>query len=213
MVWTPEQTGEFLDHIADDRLYALFHLIAYRGPRRGEACGARWTDSDLDEGTLGIVQTILQLGRTTHVDSPKSEMSARTIALDTDTTSVLRAHRARQNKERLAAGSAWTDSGLIFTTPGGAPLHPADVTDHFTRLVAQAGLPPIRLHDLRHGSATLALKAGVEMKTVQEMLGHSTIALTADTYTSVLPEVAREAAERIAAIVPRKERNDHRAAM
>jgi len=85
-------------------------------------------------------------------------------------------------------------------------VHPADVTDHFQDLARQAGLPPIRLHDLRHGAATLALAAGVDMKTVQAMLRHSSITITADTYTSVLPELARGAAEKTAAIVPRRVR-------
>jgi integrase len=91
----------------------------------------------------------------------------------------------------------------MFTRENGAELHPEYVTRHFERLYRPAGLPPIRLHDLRHGAATLALAGGADMKTVSEMLGHSTIVLTADTYTSVLPEVARRAAESAAAIVPR----------
>ncbi|GGK16085.1 hypothetical protein GCM10010124_05880 [Pilimelia terevasa] len=86
----------------------------------------------------------------------------------------------------------------------GAALHPADVTDHFQHLGRQAGLPPIGLHDLRHGAATLALAAGVDMKTVQEMLRHSSYKVTADTYASVLPEIATAAAEKTAAIIPRR---------
>ncbi|GAA4469788.1 tyrosine-type recombinase/integrase [Phytohabitans houttuyneae] len=95
-------------------------------------------------------------------------------------------------------------TGLVFTTPTGEALHPADVTDHFQHLARQAGLPPVRLHDLRHGAATLALAAGVDMKVVQAMLRHSSITVTADTYTSVLPDLARNAAEQTAAIVPRR---------
>ena len=117
---------------------------------------------------------------------------------------VLRAHRTHQRKQRLAAGPTWVDTGLVFTTPNGEAVHPADVTDHFQHLARQAGLPPIRLHDLRHGTATLALAAGVDMKTVQAMLRHSSITITADTYTSVLPELATAAAEKTAAIVPRR---------
>jgi site-specific recombinase XerD len=128
------------------------------------------------------------------------------VALDAETVTVLRAHRRRQRKQRLAAGPAWVDTGLVFTTPTGQAVHPADVTDQFQRLARQAGLSPIRLHDLRHGAATLALAAGVDMKTVQAMLRHSSITITADTYTSVLPELARGAAEKTAAIVPRRVR-------
>jgi integrase len=204
-VWTPEQTGAFLDHAADDRLSALYHLIAFRGLRRGEAVGLSWTDADLDQGLLTVSWQIVQLGSATEGSEPKAD-SARTIALDAETISVLRGHRARQVAERLAWGPAWTDSGRMFTRENGAELHPEYVTRHFERLYQQAGLPPIRLHDLRHGAATLALAGGADMKTVSEMLGHSTIVLTADTYTSVLPEVARRAAESAAAIVPRNHR-------
>jgi integrase len=200
-VWTAEQTGAFLDHAYTDRLYALYHLIAFRGLRRGEAVGARWTDLDLDAAALAVAQQIVQVGWRTEVGEPKSG-SARVIPLDAITVAVLKAHRARQNAERLAAGSGWVDSGLIFTREDGAVLHPDYVTRHFEWLVRNAGLPPIRLHDLRHGAATLALAAGTDIKVVQELLGHSTSVLTRDTYTSVLPEVARAAAEAIAGIVP-----------
>jgi len=106
----------------------------------------------------------------------------------------------------MLLGEAWTDSGKVFTREDGVPLHPASVSDRFRRLFDEAGLPPVRLHDLRHGAASLMLAAGVPMKVVQETLGHSSSALTADTYTSVYPEVAAEAAEAAAALVPRRSR-------
>ena len=122
--------------------------------------------------------------------------------MDSATLAVIALHRQRQNGDRVALGSAWPDTGLMFTKPDGQPLHPADVTDRFKQLADQADLPPIRLHDLRHGAATLALAAGTDMKVVQAMLRHSSITITSDTYTSVLPEVARQAAEATARIVP-----------
>ncbi len=208
MVWTPAQTGMFLDHAAaaDDDWYALYHLIAYRGLRRGEACGQHWSDIDLDAAQLVVRWQLAQLGWATSLKAPKTDSSEDIVALDVETVTVLRAHRTRQRKQRLAAGPAWVDTGLVFTTATGQAVHPADVTDHFQYLARQAGLPPIRLHDLRHGAATLALAAGVDMKTVQHMLRHSSITITADTYTSVLPELARGAAEKTAAIVPRRVR-------
>ena len=208
MVWTPQLTAQFLDHdtTATHRLYAMFHLIAYRGLRRGEACGLHWPDLDLDGHTLTVTWQIVQYGWATELRPPKTDGSERTIALDSDTVAALRAHRARQRAERLAAGPAWVDTGLVFTNPDGTALHPANVTDAFHALAEGAGLPPVRLHDLRHGAATMALAAGTNMKVVQEMLGHSTIALTADTYTSVVPELARAAAENTAAFIPRNNR-------
>ncbi|WP_181958231.1 tyrosine-type recombinase/integrase [Nonomuraea deserti] len=91
----------------------------------------------------------------------------------------------------MAAGEAWADTGFVFTQPDGSRLHPQHVSDQFLWLACLAGLPPIRLHDLRHGAASLMLAAGVEMKVVQETLGHTSSAFTADTYTSVYPQVAR----------------------
>jgi integrase len=114
----------------------------------------------------------VQLGYRTETGPPKSD-SSRTVVLDEDSVAVLRTHKARQNTERLAWGSAWVDSGLVFTRENGAALHPEFVTRHFERLARDAGLPPVRSHDLRHGAATLALAGGADLKTVSEMLGHS----------------------------------------
>lgn len=206
MVWTPAQTGAFLDHAEsrNDRYYELYHLIAHRGLRRGEACGVHWTDLDLDEANLTIRWQITQHGADTEMGAPKSDAGDRQISLDTDTVTVLRHRRARQNAHRLSHGEHWTDNGLVFTEPNGAPLIPDDVTSHFKELVTAAGLPPVRLHDLRHGAATLALAAGADIKTVQELLGHASIAITADTYAHILPELAREVAENVARLIPRQ---------
>lgn len=204
MVWTPQQTGQFLDGAADDRLYALYHLIAFRGLRRGEAVGAAWTDLDLDAGLLHVRSQIVQLGWATETGAPKSDAGERVVPLDDETVIVLRAHRARQLEERMAWGPAWTDSGLVFTKEDGSPLHPAYVTSHFEHLASKAGLPPIRLHDLRHGAASLTYLATKDLKAVQALLGHSQFSITADTYTSLFAEAEREAAEAVARLVPRR---------
>ncbi|MET9249165.1 tyrosine-type recombinase/integrase [Nonomuraea sp. NPDC003709] len=148
-----------------------------------------------------MIWQITQLGWEPVQGRPKTEASDRTIALDEDTVTALRAHRKRQAAERLAAGEAWTNSGFVFTDEIGRPLHPQQVSDHFYQLAFQVGLPPVRLHDLRHGAASLMLAAGVDLKVVQETLGHVSSTFTRDTYTSVYPEVARAAAESTAALV------------
>ena len=199
----PVQLGAFLDAAHGDALYAPFHLIAFRGLRRGEACGIGWADVDLDAGRLTVRRQLVQLGWAVYEDAPKSDAGDRTIALDAGTVAALRAHRRSQLADRLRWGSAWTDSGKVFTREDGSSLHPATVTERFHMLVETGGLPPIRLHDLRHGAGSLMLAAGVPAKVVQETLGHSTIGLTLDTYTSVYAEVAAEAAEATAALVPR----------
>lgn len=200
-VWTAASTAEFLHAITGHRLYAAYHLIALRGLRRGEAAGLRWCDVDLDEGVALICQQLQQYNGLTVACRPKTVHSARIIALDRTTVTVLRQHRERQLREAAACGQGYRASGYVFTTLTGDPMAPDRLTRTFKKLAAEHGLPPIRLHDLRHGAATLALAAGVELKVVQDMLGHSSIVLTADTYTSVLPEVAHTAAEKVAAHV------------
>lgn len=203
MVWTGEQLGRFLDAAQDDDLYPLLHLIAFRGLRRGEAAGIEWTEVDLDAAQITIARALVQVGWTPIEGAPKSDAGGRTIALDAATAAVLRAHRKRQLARRMEWATAWVDSGKVFTREDGSALHPASITARFHEIADAAGLPPIRLHDLRHGAASLMLAAGVAAKVVSETLGHSTIGLTLDTYTSVFPQVATEAAERTAALVPR----------
>jgi integrase len=208
MVWRPDHLGTFLDSAAGDRLYALYHLIAYRGLRRGEAAGVEWQDVDLDGAALAVRRQRVQLGWEVIEDDPKSDAGERIVALDVGTVAALRIHRRAQLTERLSWGSAWVDSGKVFSRENGEPLHPATITDRFHDLVMAADLPPIRLHDLRHGAASLMLAAGVDLKVVQETLGHSSITLTSGTYTSVYPAVAAAAADAAAALVPRAASTD-----
>jgi integrase len=123
------------------------------------------------------------------------------VPLDNRTVGRLRAHQEVQSLERAAWGAAWNDSGLVFTREDGRPLRPEYVTRHFQRLAAEAGLPVIRLHDLRHTNASIALTAGVDLKVVSDRLGHSTTAITADLYTHVNRNVGRAAADRIADVL------------
>jgi integrase len=202
MVWTPEQTSAFLAYARRHRLYALYRLIALRGLRRGEAVGLRWQEVSFTSGTIAVNWQITQLGWTPVQGKPKTDASDRVIAaLDAETLAILKEHRRRQAKERLKAGEDWTDSGFVFTDEYGRPLHPQHVTDQFYWMCYEADLPPLRLHDLRHGAASLMLAAGVEVKVVQETLGHVSSTFTRDTYTSVYPEVARAAAESTAALL------------
>jgi integrase len=203
MVWTPQQIGTFLDSAIGDSLYPLLHTVAHCGLRRGEACGLRWIDLDLDAATLTVAKELVQDGWDVYEDDPKSDAGGRTIHLDRETVKVLREHRHTQRENRLVWGPAWIDSGRVFTQEDGQRLHPASVTTRFNALLKYADLPPVTLHGLRHGAASLMLAAGVDMKVVQEILGHSMLSLTADTYTSVYPEVAAAAAEAAAALVPR----------
>ncbi|MEV4021139.1 site-specific integrase [Nonomuraea angiospora] len=182
-------------------MYAAWWLAALRGLRRGELAGLRWTDVDLQAAELTVTQQRVHADGQVVAGPPKSFASCRVVALDEETVRVLIRHRERQEGLSAAAGSCWQNSGYVFTTAEGAPLRPDYLTGRFRWLVAASGLPPIRLHDLRHGAATLALAAHTDLKVVQAMLGHASIVLTADTYVSVLPEVAHEAARETARLV------------
>lgn len=206
MVWRLDHIGAFLDAIQGDRLYALYHLIAFRGLRRSEACGLRWAATDLEAAQITIETGIVTHGSTTEESRPKSEASDATVSLDRDTVAHLRAWRKVQAAEQLAWGGTWTDSGRVFTAEDGTGLTPARITTVFLWAAFRAGLPPIRLHDLRHGAASIAKAAGRDLKDIQRLLRHATYAITADLYTEVFDEVDLETAEAMAAIVPRRGR-------
>jgi integrase len=207
-VWTAAQLAAFLDSVRPDRLSALWRLAALRGLRRGELAGLRWADLDLNHRQLMILRARTTAGYQVYEGPPKSAASTRTIALDRHTVAVLQQHACRQRQERDSAADRWHDTGYVFTNRHGDPLHPGFLTHRFAALVTAAGLPPVRLHDLRHGAATLAHLAGTDLKTIQDQLGHSSIVLTADIYTSVLPAAQYKAAEATARLVLDAARND-----
>ncbi|MDT4997447.1 MAG: hypothetical protein QOD45_1515 [Pseudonocardiales bacterium] len=215
--WEPAELGTFLDHVAHDRMGPLFEVIAATGMRRGEAIGLRWGDVDLEAGQLVVRQQVLSLDgeqpscatcgtehRGAVFGPPKTASGdARTVELDSGVVGVLLAHRLSQDAERATWGSAYSDHDLVFARDGGTAIPPERVTKRFAALVREAGLRPVRLHDLRHGQASLMLAAAVPMAVVSKRLGHSTITLTSDTYSHLLAGVGRDAAERAAALVPR----------
>jgi integrase len=201
VVWDAQQVSRFLDAIQGHRLFALFALVVLTGLRRGEALGLRWSDVDLDEGVIDVRQPVVAVGREVRIGPPKTKAGERTVTLSEGTVAILREHQARQRRDRLAWGEAWQDTGLVFTYEDGRMLRPDNVTHLFRRLAKEAGLPLIRLHNLRHTSASLALAAGVPMKAVSARLGHSSESITSALYTVVVPAVARDAAEQITSVV------------
>jgi integrase len=203
-VWTAQQLSTFLADAVEDSLFAFWWLAALRGLRRGELCGLRWAAVDLDRGLLVVERQRTTAGYTVVEGDPKTAAGCRTVALDRHTISILRAHRRQQlaqRDQRHAAGQVWSDSGYVFTRTDGLPINPNYATTRFRKLTDRAGLPPVRLHDLRHGAASLAHEAGADLKTLQDLLGHSSIVITADTYTSVLPDAQRRCADATAALV------------
>jgi integrase len=192
MVWTRDQCGAYLDSIEADRMYPAYHLAAFYGLRRAEIEGLEWANVDLATRRLHIRGDV------------KSEDSDRIITIDKGTADVLEAWRERQLFERLEWDAAWQDSGRVFSREDGSPLRRGWLSEHFKAQIRKAGLPPIRFHDLRHGAATMLRAAGVPVKMISAILGHSTVAFTDDIYVEVAEEMADAAAAAIAAFVPRK---------
>ncbi|MFE9391178.1 tyrosine-type recombinase/integrase [Streptomyces sp. NPDC006784] len=234
MVWSSEQCGAFLDFAdaCEDRLYPLWHLDAYWGPRRGELVGLEDSDFGLESGVLHVRQSQAD----DDLDDTKTEAGDRQIVLDEETVRVQKAWRKRRAEERLAWGAAYQDSGRFYCYEDGRALRPAYVSVRFGLLIeryaklrkrhaegwdveriarvhrvpvaaAQVALrlplPPIRFHDLRHGAATMLLAAGVPDKLVSDALGHASVSFTKDVYAVVAREMAEDAARKISAFIPR----------
>ena len=202
VTWSAQELARFLDGArTTDRHWAAYLLLATTGMRRGEALGLRWADLDLAACRAAIRQTVVTVNHEVRFGTPKTAKGRRTVTLDAVTVAALREHRKAQTAERLLIGAGWRDHDLVFAKVDGTPLHPERFSREFTRRLARLGLPPIRLHDLRHGWATMALAAGVHPKVVQERLGHASISITLDTYSHVSPALHGEAAETVAALV------------
>ena len=190
--WDAEDLRRFLDSAAEDPLYPLWVLLAMTGMRRGEALGLRWADVDLERAQLSVRQTLVPVGARVVVSQPKTARGRRVLALDPVTVASLRDLRAM-----LAPDS----SDFAFVDEKGLHLDPSWVSGRFRRLVSGSGLPRIRLHDLRHTHATLALQAGIHPKIVSERLGHATVSLTLDVYSHAVGHMQAEAAAQIASLV------------
>ncbi len=194
---TAEQAQRLLLAVAGDRLESLYRLMLATGLRRGEALALHWAEVDLDGAALRVRWTLSRTSRGLEIGEPKTERSRRVVPLPRSAVAALRAHRLRQTAERLASGPAWQDTGLVFATEVGTLLEPRNVLRRFDALARRADLPGVTLHTLRHSAASFLLAAGTHTKVVQEHLGHSSYAITADIYSHVAPSQAREAADRL----------------
>jgi len=199
--WSAESLRTFLDGTQGDRRWAAWLLLASTGMRRGEVLGLRWEDVDVRRGQLAIRQTLITADMVTMFGEPKSRRSRRVVALDATTIEALQRHRRRQLEEKLALGPEYRDNDLVFARKDGRHYEPDEFSREFERKLTRLKLPRIRLHDLRHTWATLALQAGIHPKVVSERLGHSTIAITLDTYSHVTPSMQRDAADAVAAVI------------
>jgi integrase len=192
---TPAEARRLLDKAAGERLYAFLVLAITTGLRRGELLAVRWSDVDFERGTLSVSRTLLRLDGRLVFAQPKSETSTRTVPVPPMALAVLRDHKARQKEEREAAGERWWHLDLVFPSSVGTPMEPTNVNRWFRELRERAGLPWVRIHDLRHACATFMLNTGADLRTIMETLGHSQIGITADLYAHVLPPRQRTASE------------------
>jgi integrase len=197
----PVEAAAFLKAARDDRWYAFWLLLLTSGLRPGEALGLKWSDLD---GSRIRVQRVLVPGSRGRwrLEEPKTAKSRRVVALPESVARGLQAHRRQQAEERLRAGELYQDHGLVFATSTGTPPNYRGlVLSHFDPILKRAGLPPHRPYDLRHSAATLLLAMGEHPKVVSERLGHSSVTITLDTYSHVLPDMQERAAARLDALL------------
>ena len=199
-VWQAHELRHFLEQTNEHRLRTAWHLAAMTGMRRGEVLGLRWKDVDHDNQRLQVRQAIVSVAYEIIVSTSKNHR-ARVIDLDEGTMIELREHRERQRCERDEWGVDYFDNDLVFCKQNGEPLHPQTLTQAFDRLVGKMDLPRIRLHDLRHTHATIALNAGITPKVISERLGHESPAFTVKQYAHVIPGMQADAASKIAHLV------------
>ena len=181
---------------AGDRFEALYVLAITAGLRRGELLGLRWEDADLERGVLRVGRALVREGGSYQPGTTKTKRGRRSIRLTPRAVSALKAHRKRQLEERIQFAGLWKDHGLIFATQVGTPVNPENLINRsFKPLLGRAGLLKIRFHNLQHTCTTLLLGSGVHPKLVQELLGHTTIAMTLDTYSHYMPSMGDQIAK------------------
>ncbi|MFC1944224.1 site-specific integrase, partial [Chloroflexota bacterium] len=186
--------------------YLYYHTLLLTGLRRGELLALKWKEVDLELACTYVSHSLHRLDDgTIIIKEPKTSRSRRPVNLPLSLVTLLRQHRADQGVQRLLLGTSLTEDDFVFSHVDGSPLNPNTVTHTFAKAAERAGMPHLRLHDLRHIHATMLLKAGVHPRIVQERLGHSSIATTLDIYSHTVPGLQKAAAERLDALMPEVE--------
>ena len=200
--WTPAELSRFLESTASESLGPLFRLAAMTGMRRGEVCGLRWNDVDVEHARLEVRQQLTTVnGTMLFSERTKTDHGRRTIDLDSGTTTLLKSQRARQAHDRLTVGGGYQDHGLVFARPDGQPLDPESVAKTFDRRVARCEVTRIRFHDLRHTHVAHLIAAGEQPLLITRRLGHSSMSFTMDRYGHLFKDAGSQAASAVAAMV------------
>ena len=190
-----DEVMKILSAAADERYRNVLVLIATTGLRRGEALGLSWRHVDLTAKVLKVVATANVVDGQLEISEPKSGRSRRTVPLSPAAVTLLKAQRAAQAEQQLRAGEAWTGTGLVFTDELGAPVNPRAILRAVQRSAAKAGIEDVKVHTLRHSAAVAWLEAGVHIKAVADLLGHSSIAITGDIYGHASDAATRSAVD------------------
>lgn len=209
-VWEPEQIKQFLQAALSDRTYPIFYLAFTTGMRRGELLGLRW--KDYDGKTITVRQAIVLVGNTIQTSHPKSEASGRLIPLPPDTIQIIEQQRQVQTAlktQTLQSGKPWEENDLIFTTDSGKPIHPRNLERSWHRITQQAGLPAIRIHDIRHTFASLAISQGIDVKRLSDVLGHASTQMTLNIYSHLFAKARHTSILNLPAMLGQTTPQDH----
>ncbi len=198
---TTEEIQRFLQVARESRYYVAMLTELGTGLRRGELLGLKWEDVDLKRGVITVRRQLVRAKGGPVFHEPKTESGIRTVTVPAEVLKELKAHKARQNEEKLLLGNAYDDSGLVFCQANGRRLEPRNFTRHFDNLLKKAGIRHVSFHSLRHTHATELLRLGVNLKTIQGRLGHSNFNVTANFYAHIADELQQEAAEKINSVL------------
>jgi integrase len=199
IIWSGEEFQKFLQFIQGDRWSGIYHLAAL-GMRKGEILGLPVSALDLDGGYLMVVQNLQYVkGEGAVLLEPKTEKSRRRILLPDFVKEALRIHLVKRSE--LSGMPSWKESGLVFTTDIGTPINPQNLLKHFKKKTREAALPKIKFHSMRHSCASYLLSQNVHPKIVQELLGHSTVNLTLNTYSHIINPLNSVASDALSKMV------------
>jgi len=206
----PDELLRLLEALRQSRHYLYYHMMLLSGLRRSELLALKWRELDIDLACIYVAHSLHRLDDgNIIIKDPKTSSSRRPVDLPPSLVLLLRQHRIDEEVQQIMFGQNLDENGFVFSHADGSPLNPSTVTHASSKVAARAGLPHLRLHDLRHIHATMLLKAGIHPRVVQERLGHSSIATTLDIYSHTVPGMQKAAAERLDTLLPETEKSEN----